>query len=76
MNDAVAVAVVDGQKQLVDHRLHALLRKRPIFEVSFEIIVNELENEVEFVLARNNILQGDNVRVLELLEQGDLPNGS
>lgn len=44
--------------------------------VLLEVVLEVLEDEVKLVLAVNDIHQLDNIGVLELLEQGDLANGS
>ena len=44
--------------------------------VLLEIHREELEDEIELGLLHEHILQGDNIRMLQLLQQGDLADCS
>jgi hypothetical protein len=64
-------------KQLVHEGFDLeLLAGRPLFvEIFFEIKVKELENQVQFIFAVDNVFELHNVWVSQLLEERNLSNG-
>lgn len=78
VEDAAAVAEGNTLEKLVhvglhEHRLQLLADG---VHVLLEVLVKELEDQVQLLLGVENILKADDVRVLQLAEEGDLANGS
>ena len=55
--------------------VHVLVLRDGRVDVLLEVHGEELEDEVEPVLLHDDVPQAHDVGVLELLEQGDLPDG-
>mmetsp|Transcript_19614 Transcript_19614/g.42331 ORF Transcript_19614/g.42331 Transcript_19614/m.42331 type:complete len:213 (-) Transcript_19614:268-906(-) len=74
---APLVAKLDAAQQLVERRLdHAGLE--PVLRVQklLQVLVQVLEDERQLLLRVDHVVQPDNVWVLQLLQDGDLANGS
>ena len=69
------VAVLEGEEQLVDDRADLLLVEVDALLVLFQVAVDVLEDKVELALGRHNFLHADDVGVVQLFKQGDLPDG-
>ena len=79
MEHAVLVAEGDAAQELVHEGLDGEGVELATFaagvHVFFEIAVHELEDEHEFVLSVDDIVERHNVFVLEFLHKGYLTNG-
>lgn len=72
MHDSVCVAVGDTQHKLEKVALNDGRGKGPTvkFKVFFEVVVEKVENQVEFVLAVHDVAEFNDVCVLDLFEKG------
>ena len=78
VHDAALVAVHQPLQQLVHHALGLVGREgcAPLVQVLLEVQVEELENQVQLVLPVHDVLQLDDVRVAQLLQQRNLADRS
>ncbi len=80
VQDAVVVAEGDATEELVheglDRDVVQLAAIAARIHVFLQVLVHVLEYEHELVFGMDDIVQGDNVLMLELLHQRDLPYGS
>lgn len=80
MHDAPLVAVEQPLQELEQELLHAGRRQRPsvLVQVFLQVEVDVLKDEVQLVIFRRramkNVLQMNNVRVPQLLQERDLPD--
>ena len=77
VKDSALVAEQEALKQLVGvgfdkHWVHLAVLWHISVHVLLEVHREELKDEVELGLLHEHILQGDNIRVLQLFQQGDL----
>ncbi len=47
-----------------------------VVHVLFEVHVEVFEDKVEFLISMNHVQEGDNIGMVQLLEQGNLTDGS
>jgi len=69
------VAEAQAPQHLERVRFHEHRVQRAVARVQepFQVLVEELEDQVEAPVVLEDVLEGDDVRVLELLEERDLP---
>ena len=74
VEDAPVVAEAHAREQLEEQCLDGLCveRLRLCVEVLFEVEVKVLEDEGELLLGVDDVVQAHDIRVLQLLEDGDL----
>lgn len=76
VEDSAAVAVRKSNQDLVQDRLD-LLSAEPhcplALNMVLQVSVDELEDEVQLLLLTDDVLQSYHVRVVQLLQQRDLP---
>jgi hypothetical protein len=77
VHDPLGVALGHALDHLVRERLDRLLRER-VFEavhVLLQVLVQEVEDQPQAALGVDEVFQRADVGVVQLLEEGDLPDG-